>query len=378
MNEEATGPTEVSWSASITPPFPDGYPGPGVGHYDYRYDLNGAGWTQLAETSNDSFEIEHGSDGEALEVEVIPVARSRDGTGEGVKADLNITGPVLTPENIGSEAPGEENEPVEMWPEPEEADDTRGAATRGVAPQLQAASSDSTYEQHPCKTAEPCGSYEPKAAAAYAAKWSLKDSNGLFGDPVEERDKNFDYLGGQGGDCTNFASAALHAGGMQFMRSHGDDNPDGELATKGDSAEFVTGEGAWWSYWYNVTTEFGPEREYEVTKTFVRAGELELHLKQYGLARRIYGWEHIKPGDLIFYDLFGAELGQTHTDHTQVVTRVTDGQIFVAQHSEGYEETLKHVISRVTKEKLEEEDQDWTWEAVEPTHTQANIPLGST
>jgi hypothetical protein len=352
LYEEASGESAVTWAAATTPTYPDGYPGPGIDYYQYRYALNGGEWSKVADTAATEFHVPGTHSGEPIDVEVRPFTYNSVSGGV-ASANLTAQPATLTEENTGKELPGEETEPSEIVEEPyEEEGDPKGP------------------EEHPCSTTEPCGTFNYGAAVAYAKRWALV---GASEDQLRGlHDPSFGFF--YGDDCTNFASAALHAGGMQYMRSHGDDSPAGE----GYESEFVHGEGAWWSYWSIATLEggLGEIREYENSRTFSIAGELEKHLVEFKLGRVIRANEPVLPGDLIFFDQTGTALEPSRIDHTQIVIEANHTYVKIAQHSPSLQQTLSHVISEVSK-KHGPLHVDWNFEIVELKHTKANIPLGS-
>jgi hypothetical protein len=67
----------------------------------------------------------------------------------------------------------------------------------------------------------------------------------------------------------------------------------------------------------------------------------------------------------VFYDLNPD--GVTFYDHTQIVTRVTHGAIWVAQHSWAYNRPLASVITNLPAGE--------TYTILHPVHTGANIDM---
>jgi hypothetical protein len=116
---------------------------------------------------------------------------------------------------------------------------------------------------------------------------------------------------------------------------------------------------------YGFTT-----RHYEVTESWVRAEVLRHQLLQTEMAKVVLPKERLKVGDIIFYNLHGLEMSEA--DHSQIVVRVGKNRVWVAQHSPGYRQTLRRVLNRndYPGHKVHE---DWTWQAVRPFHTAANI-----
>ncbi len=353
--EESSGDTDVSWAASTTPPYPGGYPGPGISYYEYRYALNGGGWSRAYQTDATEFSLEGTSSGEKIEVEVKPFTY-HDISGQAATASLTSSPPTLSAEDPGGMLAGEEGEYYEMAIEGEEEE---------LDPKL-------PYKEILCpKSKNACGTFDYSAAVAFAKRWALPGytENQMQG----FHDLEFPFFNGN--DCADFASQALHAGGMQFMRSHDDDNPEGYEYEK----SFLYGEGAWWAYWTPVTFEGGiqpPPRKYEYSRTWSLAGELEKHLVEFGLGRVIKDGEPVRPGDLVFYDQTNPSLEPGKLDHTQIVIAANHSYVLIAQHSPSTEKTLANAIADVDHYHGTEHTH-WNFEIVEPTHTKANIPLGS-
>jgi hypothetical protein len=232
------------------------------------------------------------------------------------------------------------------------------------------ASSSSAYRETLCLTGGPCGRYSGLAAAGYAVRWDLAREGKDNDRAREDHNRNWDFFGGDGGDCTNFASQALKAGGMRFMRAHGLNSPN---ASDADSpSKFIRGEGSWWSYFQDVP-QYGTSftvRYYTTATSFIRSQTLYNHLIGYALAELVGPGGKVRAGDLVFYNLHGVSLDGL--DHTQIVTRVTRSTIWVAQHSPGYNQPLRDVIDRndTPDHRL---NVDWRYWIVHPTHTAANI-----
>ncbi|MGH2853298.1 MAG: amidase domain-containing protein, partial [Solirubrobacteraceae bacterium] len=159
-----------------------------------------------------------------------------------------------------------------------------------------------------------CGTYNGDAAAAYALRW-YRGYNHHY--------ENF--TGGGGGDCTNFASQALVAGGVQYTFNF-------ENGNEGDYP------------WYSLHTKrfariakLGPVPLYEFSPAFVRSQDLWNHLlvatslgsqiPQTGFPDAM---THVlRPGDLLFEKIGSSKV----FDHTQIVVGVNKSEVIVAQHS---------------------------------------------
>jgi hypothetical protein len=178
-----------------------------------------------------------------------------------------------------------------------------------------------------------CGTYNGAAAAAYALKWY---------DGFNPAYDNF--TGGGGGDCTNFASQALVAGGVQFSYDFED----------GNESDYA---------WYSLHSKRfariakpGPVPAYEFSSAFVRSQDLWNHLLvDTGLASQIPqkgfpdAMTHVlRPGDLLFEKIGASKV----FDHTQVVVKVNKNEVLVAQHGNGKTETVAHEIARYRKEHI--------------------------
>jgi len=276
-------------------------------------------------------------------------------------------------------AEGEEGE-ASMFAEPEGEEEASGDALVSRLPgpmrvQPDASSNSNSYTEDLCGSSKlPCGRYNGVAAAAYAKEWSLA---GESNEQVQEnRNTEYGYYGGEGGgDCTNFVSQALKAGGMRFMRAHGDNNTDATNLSKAPEEVFYKGQGSWWSYY--LETPLGgtgfTTTSYTPTESFVRAGKLYGHLLEYGLARFVYDGQAVRPGDIVFYDLDGASMESRHIDHAQLVTEVKKGVVWVAQHSPAFVHTLGYVIHSVNSEPGKQLHTNWDFAILEPEHTAANI-----
>ncbi len=135
----------------------------------------------------------------------------------------------------------------------------------------------------------------PENAVAYAERWAL-DRNPLF--------ENFT---GRGGDCTNFVSQAILAGSckMNFTKDFGwyfiD---DGDRAPAWSGVEFF----------YDFMTQ-APE-------FFSENGGV-------GPFGRVVSREEVAPGDVV---QLANEFGDFY--HTLIVTRVENGEILIAAHSD--------------------------------------------
>ncbi len=360
FEEEEVDNTFVTWNPSVDPTESDGRAGSGVNAYRYRYRLESGPWSQWQETSMASFGIPNTVENEAIGVDVL----AEDN--EGNLSPLRYAQLISRPPTLTEAEPGRE-EPTEVGPdgivsEPVHSNPAENEES-GSGEALALLSGDELCPEEE----NPCGKYDWKGAMEYAERWTL------WGETSTQVDKHhnheFLYLGGNGGDCTNFASQVLWGGNMQYMRTRGHDSPDIDANGENHFGDYRYGQGSWWSgYFYR----FGqpPKLFRTPTESWDNAHKLFEHLVEYGLAEPLNG-QPVRAGDLIFYDLYhGTSI--EHIDHTQVVERVTHHTIWVAQHSPAFLRTLKHEKTHVRKE-YGTRGEDWEMWIMRPTHTKANL-----
>jgi len=349
--------TEISWNPSADPSFGDGYPGSEIHNYSFRYRLSGSSWSSWQSTAGTSFGITGTEEGESIKVNVF--ATDVSGNVSPLRAVKLVTTPTnVTPENVGIEEVNERGN-APLYPEP--------AYLGEIFAEKDGPSALLAFEENLCGSEPgPCGKYNGRAAAEYAIRWNLLDMDQT--EAFQNRNYNFDYFGGQGGDCTNYVSQALYNGGLRFMRANGVNGPNANDPEVRD--KFEHGNRSWWSYFF--LTPQGPYdfRNYRVTESWVRANVLREQLLQTEMGKVVLPKERLKVGDIIFYNLHGLEMSDA--DHSQIVVRVGKSRVWVAQHSPGYRQTLRRVLNRNDEpgHKLHE---DWTWQAVRPFYTAANI-----
>ena len=347
--------TEVSWNPSIDPASPNGHPGSGIRDYSFRYRLEGGAWTPWQSTAGTSFGISETEEEEKIRVAVL--ATDVTGNSSPLRAATLIATPTtVTPEDVGDEEINEQGDSG-LAPEPAYFDEIFNNEF----------SARDSFEEKLCGSgSNPCGKYNGRAAAAYAVTWDLK---GMGQDDARRNsNRNFDYFGGEGGDCTNFVSQALYNGGMRFMRANGVNDPDGRDPEV--RQEFEHGNSSWWSYYFLINNGPFSARDYEVTESWVRAYVLREQLLNNNLAKVVLPGERLKVGDIVFYNLVGLNLSEA--DHSQMVVRVGNHRAWVAQHSPGYIQTLRRVLNRNDYEGHELHT-DWTFQVVRPYYTAANI-----
>ncbi len=132
---------------------------------------------------------------------------------------------------------------------------------------------------------------------------------------------------GDEGDCTDFASRALHIGGGDpETSSHGGIAPFNRFDNKN-----------WYQSYYGLPGGIGKK---VATTSWGGAADLAAHLKQNGSTWLVNGatsmpesgtWPGVQPGDVIFTNFQGSEF--TGIDHTGIVVGVENGEIEIAQHS---------------------------------------------
>jgi hypothetical protein len=209
-----------------------------------------------------------------------------------------------------------------------------------------------------CAGASPCGRFDVAGELTYAWAWTKH---------ADDHNPHFANFTGAGGNCTNFVSQVLYAGGMGFMR------------------EFGHGSGAWWyrdalgapgsGRTYPYTTRF--ERyplTLEFTASFMNADELPRHLYEYGLADVVSNdprqW---RPGDLIFENFFSAR--QQEYDHAQVVFAVRGGQPIIAQQSgdRTYHDLGWAAVSKLLTLQHGPQGRGWDLVVLRPLYKWANV-----
>ncbi len=173
-----------------------------------------------------------------------------------------------------------------------------------------------------------CGTFNGAAAAAYALKWYSKHN------------ESYPEFGGNGGDCTNFASQALVAGGMKFTYDLGDED------------DYV------WYMRHNSrfahSAKLGPVPAWSYSSSFVRSQDLWNHLilatnlgyqiPQAGFPGAMA--QVLRPGDLLFEKIQSSK----DFDHTQIVVQISGTEVWVAQHSGGKVETIESEILKYHNE----------------------------
>jgi hypothetical protein len=365
--ENAEGDATIYWTPSIDNPSPGSGAATGVAEYRYRYHRSGV-WSGWQSTTMPFFEISSASESEPVEVQVQAVDRAlnRSSVAHG---KVTVEESTLSQENVGEEARPEEWRDVDLLEEPkhpgidqhEEEEEAKGAALLGPHPNAVLGSNELCEGEGE----KPCGTYHPKLAAEYPYKFVNEKH-------PENYNHEFQYFGGAGGDCTNFTSQVLWAGGMRFARTHGYNEPDVDANGEEHYGDYEYGQGSWWEGYYYLGD--GKESKFSRTPTlsFVNAETLRDHLVEYGLIERVAQSAPLRRGDVIFYD---EHLEKTDKlSHSQTVVAVTPEKIWVGQHSTNYVATLRSVRHRVDNERG---PQGTAWEmyVYRPVHTKANLSL---
>jgi len=357
------GETEIDWNPGTDPNLADESPGSPIVSYRYRYQIGAGLWSSWTSTDTPSFTLESTTDEETIGVDVQAV----DAAGNvGLTASDTITSEEAptTVEGI-TEATGTPEAPwMEAEPDPFEgyadgpdsySNPPAEEESEGESLLRRDSSGGSGYRERLCPfLSAPCGRYDGKAAAAYAMRW------------YNDRNHDYGYYGDV--DCTNFASQALKAGGLRFMRAHGVNTPNGH---DGRNSAFIRGEGSWWSYFMDIPPASHYPRLSWASKSFTVSHTLYRHLIEYGLARDLRSNEKPRPGDLVFYNLTGtSRLG---FDHTQVVVRNDRTGIHVAQHAPDRVRTMAEVLQDHNRPDYRP-GIDRIYVFVRPVHAAADIP----
>ncbi|PGL81653.1 hypothetical protein CN931_16500 [Bacillus sp. AFS054943] len=157
------------------------------------------------------------------------------------------------------------------------------------------------------------GGYNPATATSYAIRHARSTSNDKYG-----------YYGGAGGDCTNFVSQVVEAGGKSIHRPvHVDPNTTNTWGTT--------------DYWYNgikITHPNGPTFR-KVTTSWIRVSDFYKYwtkrIKYFDTYSDNSVWKGAQQGDVVQYK--NSTTGQMwHT--TYVSGKTPQGQPLVTQHSD--------------------------------------------
>ncbi|MCL1951115.1 MAG: amidase domain-containing protein [Turicibacter sp.] len=125
--------------------------------------------------------------------------------------------------------------------------------------------------------------YDREAAVAYARRWALARN------PIWKDYEKY------GGNCTNFASQVLHAGGMPFVTSGPHD-------------------GFRW-YWFSDSSRSPSWTSARYLKNFILGNNAAGKPPRYGIFAYYVGYEDLEPGDIVL-----KYMGDNLT-HTMIVTQ---------------------------------------------------------
>jgi hypothetical protein len=358
--------TTVSWATADDPGLPDGTRAAGVDTYIYRYRIGTGGYTAWTTTTNASFDVSGLANGQSMSVSV--QAKDRAGnTGSTFSATTSVSTPGWTESNVGNSDAGESGA-APTDPEPSTLGDYDDGLTGVGGGGTTLASTLASTSFILCPDINPCGSYNGAAAAAYALYW-WDDGDGSGS---RYNSKYFSYFGGNGGDCTNFVSQALKAGGMHFMRTDGGFN---SIQIDQNIDKVHHGEGSWWAGRGAQTGLGGLYYGRISTASWNRAYTLYGHLLDYGLATTVVGTANVRVGDVVFWNFHdGGAVTPDNADHTQIVVRVTSRGVVVAQHSQGYVHTLRYVLDKRLADKGQVRGRDYNFTILRPRYSSANIP----
>jgi hypothetical protein len=364
--EDEEGNATISWNGSIDPAEPTGTPGSGVKGYIYRYRLSASPeWTQWEEIMGPLAAVSGAEEKEDIHIQALAV--DYEGNQSPVSSTVVEPAPVEVTVDSMAEPP-----PVSMFSEA--ADEALASIALEQEPtrsELPVAEASFVNDEKLCdgRGSNPCGHYNGINAARYAFAWTFPGA----GDAKMERLHNHElqFFGGRGGDCANYASQALWHGGMEFMGTHGLNNPDEEA--KGDnSGIYERSEGAWWSAYHYVDKE--PPKIFDPpTNSWWNAHELYVHLLEFGLAERISHTRHPKPGDLIFLNQ-GEGIHTQNIDHVQIISKVHQNYVQVAQHSNSYHKAFWKVVKKLEGKYHQKPGvKKWNYFVLEPRYTAANL-----
>lgn len=357
--------TDLSWAPPSDPSLADNTPGSGVAGYRYRTAVNGGGWSSWTETQDNGALLAGVTENASVQVEISALDLAGN-QGPALQATENAVQSTATYANPGPGS-GVANE---IYPEPVNLVDENGNPAPlnddiddvppgwGVA--AQALLADPYVEANCTSGTNPaCGTYNGYAAANYALRWA------------QARNPNYNYYAASGGDCTNFVSQSLKAGGMEFMRV-GDGWNQPSSPNGATRFPFLRGQGSWWSRWWSSNP-----RIYETTASFVRSQDLYDRLLEYGLAIKVSNpLANAREGDVIFYSSDPDDPVGLH--HTQIVSRVKakNGQVIVSQHSGFATKPLTDSIDSQNG-KYGPRGVGWNFWVLRPIYTRANIPAGT-
>jgi hypothetical protein len=362
--EDEEGDATIGWNGSIDPVEPPGIAGSGVKGYLYRYRSPASPeWTQWEEMMGPLAAVTGTEEGEKIHVQALAV----DYEGNQSPMSTSTVEPKPTEVTIDSMA-----EPPPRFTSTADENLTgivlEGEQTRSEPPVAEASI---VNEEKLCdgRGSNPCGHYNGIDAAQYAYAWTFPGASDT--EMKKLHNHEFQYFGGNGGDCANFVSQALWYGGMEFMGTHGLNNPD-EQAKGDNSSIYERSEGAWWSAYHYVDKE--PPKIFDPPMpSWWNSHELYVHLLEFGLAERISHTKRPRPGDLIFFNQ-GQGIHTQNIDHVQMITRVHGKYVQVSQHSHPYHKAFWKIVNKLENKYHQKAGvEKWNYFVLEPKYTAANL-----
>jgi hypothetical protein len=362
--EDEEGDLGIYWAPSQDQPSINTGVTVGVTRYLYRLQRPESGWTSWTTIPSPFFELENGVKGEHIQVEILAIDAAENRSSV-TRADVLVEESTLTPEDIGEEAEPNEWKRVDVYEEPPPPKEP-GEQTPSKSEYFQSSQPPPTGTNELCENEleNPCGQYHPRLAAQYAYKWIDEDHENTY------YNHEFLFFGGAGGDCTNFTSQILWAGGMRFMRTNGYNEPDMEANGEDHFGSYDYGHGSWWEGYFYYQKQLKLFRT--PTESFVNAQKLLDHLVEYGLVTFVPKHTPVKKGDIIFYNEHGTSPAKV--GHSQTIISVTPHRIWVGQHSSTYIATLRSVRRRVNEDRGPQ-GKAWEYFIYRPVHTQANLNM---
>jgi hypothetical protein len=363
--EDEEGHATISWNGSVDPTGADGSAPSGVTGYLVRYEEESEPWSGWQEVTGPAIGIAETVEGEQVQVQVTAV--DLEGNQSPVMSASVVPAPTEATIDSMSEEPVNFTEQSDELKPKEIVLDREPIRSEGPIAEASVVNEEKLCEG---RGSNPCGHYNGWEAANYAYAWTFPGAE----DPEMQslHNQNFQFFGGNGGDCANFVSQALWKGGMEFLGAHGHNNPNEDLGHHDNSAVYENSEGAWWSaFHYNF---FEPPRIFDgPTPAWWNAHELYKHLLEFGLAVQLTHKQKPKAGDLIFFNQ-GEGIHTANIDHVQMITRVKKNYVQVSQHSNSYHKPFFKVVQKLERKYHQKPGVElWNYFVLEPIHTAANL-----
>ncbi len=329
----------------------------GFAYYRYSYSINGGAYSSWINTDINEFTITGAPVGVHVGVKAVAVDASGNASSETYQ-DVVVQIPTGSLDSPGTDYAETPDADVTITPQPSTMINDSGQAFTDKAVAARAATTPRFDNMCP-GDATTCGTFNGAAAGRYALKYYRK---------ARANTAQFSNWEKEGGDCTNFVSQALWAGGKKFIGTDGYfTNPDGN---DGRAAKMFGVKNAWWS---NYRDE-GRYRYYTVANAWYRVKALRVHLEELNLATRITSTTSLKRGDVVFINSDGNSLdGATHVE---VVSQLTPKYgPWLASHSKYYNMPLSKLRTRLTNLYGAKGANDgWNWWVYRPTAAAADLP----